>query len=133
MSRSSWGVLVATLFAIVTWATPVPERWRYPLLVLAWVAFGLAIIGWLLAHTKTGQRLRSHPAATRPMTLLLIGIVGGLITAAIWYLVPKATQPEPDAFRAEVRSGFITDSGQLTPYMITHPSVYGDTASRFSI
>jgi hypothetical protein len=104
MSRSSWGVVVATLFAIATWATPVPERWRALLVFLAWAVLGFACIGWLAAHLKWTCRLRSAQAATRPMTLIIIGVVGGLLAVSAWLLVPKlfaedesSNQPKPES------------------------------------
>lgn len=89
MSRSSWGVVVAALFAIVAWATPVPERWRGLLVLLGWVALGISCLGWLLAHMKWSQQLRSSRKAVQPMALLIIFILGGLLAASAWLLVPK--------------------------------------------
>ena len=103
MSRSSWGVVVAALFAIVLQWTPLPAQVRATLILLAWVALALSCIGWLLAHTKRGQQLRSHRKATRPMVLLVVFVVGGCLTVATWLLVPKliaeqsSSQPPQDA------------------------------------
>jgi hypothetical protein len=82
---------VAGAFAIVTsiFPLPIPEEWKASLTVFAWMAFALTCVGWLLAHTKLVQRLRSSPKATKPMTLALIAVSGGILFAIIWLLIPK--------------------------------------------
>jgi hypothetical protein len=91
MSRSLWSVVVAALFAIVLQWTPLPAQARATLILLAWVALALSCIGWLLAHTKRGQQLRSHRKAARPMVLLVVFVVGGCLTVATWLLIPRLT------------------------------------------
>lgn len=63
MSRSAWGVVVATLFAIVLQWTHLPDWLPAPLILLAWVALVLCCTGWLFSHIRPLQRLRSRQTA----------------------------------------------------------------------
>ncbi len=95
MSRSAWGVLVATLFAIATWVTLIPEQWRKPLVLVTWIALLLSSIGWLMAHSQRLRRKRAETKATHPMTLLVIGLAGASLAIITWLLVPKELLAPP--------------------------------------
>ena len=55
LSKSAWSLIIATLFAIFTWVTPVPEKWRTVLIAVSSILLLLASIGWLIAHFKEGK------------------------------------------------------------------------------
>jgi hypothetical protein len=89
MARSTWGVVVAILFNIVTWWLLPSERWRAVLGPVALIAFVLACIGWLLAHSKTLRQLRFGKRGTHPLILILIAALGAVIFVGGWLLYPK--------------------------------------------
>src|SRR6266700_7249542 len=88
MCRSAWGVIVATLFTIATWATPVPEEWRWPLIFLAWFSLAISIIGWLLTHYQATGRIQLTRKVRTPMVTIIIFIACGSIGAIAWRLLP---------------------------------------------
>ena len=136
MSRSSWSVVVAALFAIVLQWTPLPAQARATLILLAWVALALSCIGWLLAHTGWGQRLRSHRKATRPMVLLFVFMVGGILTVATWLLVPKLTaeqSPLAQDAKAPLPMPTATPSPLSPPPTATPQPPQAETASNNSV
>ena len=69
---------------------------------------------------------------TRPMgsllTFLVVGVsIGGVAGLSLWVWLGRQTESE--SFRAEVRSGFVSDAGPLTSYMVAYQSMFGDTVS----
>jgi hypothetical protein len=68
----------------------------------------------------------------RPMgsllTFVLLGVsVGGVGGLSLWVWLWRQTESE--SFRAEVRSGFVSDAGPLTSFMVSYQSMFGDTVS----
>jgi hypothetical protein len=51
-SKQFWGVVVTAAFAIAITFTPMPEKWRYPVVVAAWLVMAFAGGGWLNEHRK---------------------------------------------------------------------------------
>ncbi len=52
MPKSKWGPILSGVFAIALTVTPVPNQWRLPLVVVAWLAFFVLLACWWQAPTK---------------------------------------------------------------------------------
>lgn len=73
----------------------------------------------------------SHPYGTPISAALVVVATGILFFRGGWWLLEKNLPPAKDllSFSAEVRSACVSDSGPLTLYMVTYPSLFGETAS----
>jgi hypothetical protein len=87
-SKAMWSVLVTFFFAIGTWATPIPDRWKPYVVSVSWIAFLLSCFGWLVAHfSSTGKWKPTNDA----LTLTIVGCVGAAITIGVWVLASAIT------------------------------------------
>src|SRR2546430_10520825 len=66
--------------------------------------------------------------------VLVFAVVGAVVTVGLGEALRltsrrQAAQVVEQRFAVEVRSAFVSDSGPLTMFMVTYPSMLGDTAS----
>jgi hypothetical protein len=52
-SKQFWGVVVTAAFAVALTLTPMPENWRLPVVISAWIVTAFASGAWVNEHAKT--------------------------------------------------------------------------------
>lgn len=52
-SKQFWSVVVTAAFAVALTFTPMPENWRSPVVIGAWIVTAFAGGAWVTEHTKT--------------------------------------------------------------------------------
>jgi len=108
MSRSSWNVAVATLFAIATWVTPVPENLRLVLVRAAWVLLVGACLGWVVTHNRQLRRYVIDRNDWRFLARMLLAAGGIALSAIVWVAAPimvAPSKPGPPKPRFEPTQG----------------------------
>jgi hypothetical protein len=110
------GVMAMTFFRIAEW--PWVSAILYGLITLAC----LLIIRLCLVSRKDGATSEQK----LPYGLMFVLVLLVLGTVIFDY---QDRRRLTDPFRVEVRTSCVSDSGPLTLYMVTYPSVFGQTAS----
>jgi len=125
------GAVGVTLWIFDTYP-PASVFWRaiayYGIVPAVWI---LAIIFW----SPVWYFLRRGRAQTVTSFLTFAiggGTIGSLLGVSVWLGLRSYTEPSEDGtapFAVEVRSGCVSDSGPLTLFMVSYPSMFGPTVS----
>jgi len=105
-----------------------------PEFTVAKVCFSLAAC---ILLTKTTWWVAVNGAESTTRERLLVCVVVFAFTGVLWAASiiwirnrqPDSAVSKPEPFSAEVRSASVSDSGPLTYFMVSYPSLFGDTAS----
>lgn len=129
-SHTPWHESNVLWFGISTFAaillTVVPAL-KSDLRWLLWVA-------WLIALVPLGMMSRNIPRIRKGTRVLAFGCSLFLLSWGLYVLnglldPVGASNGSGSLFSVEVRSAVVSESGPITLYMVTHPSMFGNTAS----
>jgi hypothetical protein len=121
ISKTDWGVILASLVGFFYWLVPPPVEYKHAVASLVLLGIFGSIFGWLCDHSKKLKKLRHGPQGKKFLTLMIIFIIGGTIFIGIWFCVPtfedktsstETSQKEPDETTRPIIS---VRRGQLIP------------------
>ena len=114
---TNWGVFVAASLAFANWLwpLPVPEVFRLPLAVIAWLAFAIACCGWGYARIPWRTRGRRKPRRMNPLIAFAVFVVSGALGVGGYFLAVRTASPKTieDLRVSIIHYGFVYETGEL--------------------